>query len=469
MATHPHSLQAIDHALGAADGDPRPTSLVSLVQCVQSPGKRADDGPHFPTNEAIPFPDQGNSKTAEGSPLISDTFLLQKRQHANRSNNLERVRHVWTHIEVTKDVSALTKANDMHLLLVSALTVLPDLVRNPRELAIKFYTGVGDYDIVRLDFNFLPDHNSLFDLLASTPLGDHAVMTFSRDHGTPNGWTNSHSNSWHTLKWREFVYIKYYFRADHGQKQFIADEALKYGGEVPDYSKRELWHIIEKGEVLTWAAQVQVMQPNEAVPSKSRFDPSDVKHFPPPEFGKLHGPGIEDSPDRLLQFRMLFHRAAQYHRVGNKVHQVPVNCPFTASSYSSLNFDGPQRIDANHALNPPYAPNSCKSHIFYKGKPSENYQARNRYMSVMDARARQHLRANTYRPTLEISRVYRIVPEYAKGFYNLLPEFGFAFPKRRLRGGQVRARRSGGRNRRLLNAEVDKLVCLCPAMSAYNA
>lgn len=88
----------------------------------------------------------------------------------------------------------------------------PDLARNPRGFAIKFYTGEGNYDIVGLNFvssnlsdthntsstdwlkpvffcrdpiqgpdvirsqyrnpqNFLLDHNSLFDLLGNTPEG----------------------------------------------------------------------------------------------------------------------------------------------------------------------------------------------------------------------------------------------------------------------------------------------------------
>jgi len=34
-------------------------------------------------------------------------------------------------------------------------------------------------------------------------------------------------------------------------------------------------------------------------------------------------PGVEDSPDMLLQFRMFFYRDAQYHRIGVNYHQVP--------------------------------------------------------------------------------------------------------------------------------------------------
>ena len=105
MASHP--LQAIGEAVGAAGADPRPMQLSSLFQGandgpaktaakltgVQAAGKRADDGPYFTNNEAIPFPDPAHSKTAGGIPVASDTFLFQKQQHFNRSKPLERMVH----------------------------------------------------------------------------------------------------------------------------------------------------------------------------------------------------------------------------------------------------------------------------------------------------------------------------------------------------------------------------------------
>ena len=74
-------------------------------------------------------------------------------------------------------------------------------------------------------------------------------------------------------------------------------------------------------------------------------------------------PGNEDSPDALLQFRMFFYRDAQYHRLGVNLHEVPVNCPFMAGSYASLNFDKMTRNDANHAGNPQQVPNSFKHKV----------------------------------------------------------------------------------------------------------
>lgn len=130
-----HPLQAIQETLGGAGVDPRPlqrsslfnnandgpAGIIAKVSGVQSGGKRKDDGPYFTNNEGIPFPDPAvcqslcccavivrlhllfflrrvndelttnkqHSKTVGGLPLISDTFLLQKQQHFNRSKNLE--------------------------------------------------------------------------------------------------------------------------------------------------------------------------------------------------------------------------------------------------------------------------------------------------------------------------------------------------------------------------------------------
>ncbi|KAF4277509.1 hypothetical protein KXV50_000010 [Aspergillus fumigatus] len=572
MASHP--LQAIGEAVGAAGADPRPMQLSSLFQGandgpaktaakltgVQAAGKRADDGPYFTNNEAIPFPDPAHSKTAGGIPVASDTFLFQKQQHFNRSKPLERMVHpcgsgAFGYFETTKDVSSLTKAHFLRSVGVrtpvfarfSTVTLgreFPDEARNPRGFAVKFYTGEGNYDIVGLNFpvffcrdpiqgpdvirsqyrnpqNFLLDHNSLFDLLANTPEGNHAKTMFFSDHGTPVGWRNLHGYGCHTFKVNkrgEFVYIKYHFIADRGQKQSTADEAIQMCGEDPDFSKRDLYQAIEKGEKISWTAHVQIMKPEEADPTKLGFDPFDVTKLH--EFGKLvlnknpenfHRyveqaafspgsmvPGIEDSPDPLLQFRMFFYRDAQYHRIGVNLHQIPVNCPFMASSYSSLNFDGPLRVDANHAMNPQYAPNSFvhkfrpdtaeapyqladntvsrKSHFYHEGKLSEYDQPRALYQKVMDARGREHLHCNTARmlkvveyPEIQLrylTQLYCIAPEYARGVYDLLPEqkFDFSQVKAQAQG----AERVGKEAKFRPSKDTDILAGKCPATPVYN-
>jgi len=170
-------------------------------------------------------------------------------------------------------------------------------------------------------------------------------------------------------------------------------------------------------------------------------------------------PGIEDSPDPLLQFRMFFYRDAQYHRIGVNLHQVPVNCPFMAKSYASLNFDGNMRVDANHAGNKQYAPNSFahkfspqhaeapyqvsdnvvsrKSHYWHEGQRNEYDQASELWRRVMNDQQRANTIKNTGNmlkfvkfPVIQkkyLAQVYNIGPDYAQGIYDMLPSPEFKF------------------------------------------
>ena len=112
-------------------------------------------------------------------------------------------------------------------------------------------------------------------------------MMFFSDHGTPQGWRFNHGYGCHTFKWvnkaGKFVYIKYHFIAKHGSKQFTASEATHFSGLDPDYSKRDLWDTLEKGEEVEWTAKVQIMQPHEADPEALGFDPFDVTKVWPRE------------------------------------------------------------------------------------------------------------------------------------------------------------------------------------------
>lgn len=501
MDPRQHPLRATAAAIGSLQAERRaprmmhmqsanegPADIIAKVSGVVKGGKRVDDGLYFTNNEGIPLPDASHSKTVGGIPVASDVHLFQKQQHFNRSKPLERMVHpcgsgAFGYFECTKDVTALTKANFLSsvgektpiFIRFSTVTFgreFPDEGRNPRGFAVKFYTMEGNYDVVGLNFPVffcrdpiqgpdvirsqyrnpvtgLLDFNSLFDLLAHTPEGNHAGLMFFSDHGTPQGWRYNHGYGCHTFKWvnadGKFVYVKYTFLARHGQKQFTDAEAVRMCGEDPDYSKRDLWGAIERGEDPEWIAYVQVMQPEQADPDILGFDPFDVtkvwprEQFPLQEFGRLKlnknpenftrdveqaafspgsmVPGVEDSPDPLLQFRMFFYRDAQYHRIGVNLHQIPVNCPFMAGSFASLNFDGPMRTDANHAGNPQYTPNSFKdkfrpdvaeapyvvsdnvvsrkSHYWHEGKMNDYAQATALWTKVMTTQQRENTCHNT--------------------------------------------------------------------------
>ncbi|RYP42895.1 hypothetical protein DL770_011937 [Monosporascus sp. CRB-9-2] len=537
----------MSHMQGANEG---PADVIAKVSGAVQGGKREDDGPYFTNNEGIPFPDPKQQH-------FNRSKLLERMVHPCGSGAFGYFECTQDVTDLTK-ANFLSAKGEKTPVFVRFSTVtfgreFPDEGRNPRGFAIKFYTAEGNYDIVGLNFpvffcrdpiqgpdvirsqarnprNFLIDFDAWFDLLGNTPEGNHAGLMLFSDHGTPQGWRFNHGYGCHTFKWvnknGEFVYIKYHFIAKHGQKQFTDAEAVRMCGEDPDYSKRDLWNAIENGEEIEWTAYVQVMQPQQANPEILGFDPFDVtkvwprSQFPMKEFGRLvlnknpenfHRdveqaafspgsmvPGIEDSPDPLLQFRMFFYRDAQYHRVGINLHQVPVNCPFMAQSFSSLNFDGQMRVDANHANNKQYAPNSFahkfrpdaaeapyavndnivsrKSHYWHEGKKNEYDQARELWSRVMTPQQRANTCKNTAKylsqvayPEIQkkyLAQQYNIAPEYAQGIYDLLPKKDFSMDE------VVKLAENAQtwyKEKKFMPSTHEKLVGMPPSMPIYNS
>ena len=67
-------------------------------------------------------------------------------------------------------------------------------------------------------------------------------------------------------------------------------------------------------------------------------------------------PGIEPSPDKMLQNRLISYADTHRYRIGTNYAQVPVNCPMHAAN-DTQNRDGQTRPDGNHGGRPNYAPN----------------------------------------------------------------------------------------------------------------
>jgi catalase len=347
----------------------------------------------------------------------------------------------------------------------------PDAGRNPRGFAIKFYTEDGNYDLVGLNWpiffvrdpmkgpdvirsqqrnpeNFLLNAEGTIDFLAANPEALHAGAMFFSDSGTPVGWRHMDGFGCHTFKWvnadGDSVYVKYHFVPEVGKKNFTWDEAVRMSGVDPDFAKRDLWEHIASGNEARWTASVQIMTEDEA--NTVDYDPFDVTKvwshadFPLHELGKLvlnknpenyHRdveqaamnpgnlvPGIEPSPDLLLNWRMFFYRDAQFHRLGVNHHQIPVNCPFMARYYSPQSRDGLGRADANGVGISPYSAtgearrqqvspdaNWLAIHMAgtlnrgpssrHEGKDSEYDQVRQFFKEVLDDVGREHLYYNT--------------------------------------------------------------------------
>ncbi|MCC3356991.1 catalase KatA [Bacillus sp. REN16] len=324
------------------------------------------------------------------------------------------------YFEVTNDVSTYTKAKLFNgvgkrtPLFIRFSTVAgengsADTVRDPRGFAVKFYTEEGNYDIVgnntpiffirdaikfpdfihtqkRHPQTHLKNPTAVWDFWSHSPESLHQVTWLMGDRGIPATWRHMHGYGSHTFKWTnaegEGVWIKYHFRTEQGVKALAPDLAEKLAGENPDYHTEDLFNAIEKGDFPAWKLYVQIMPLEDA--NTYRFDPFDVtkvwsqKDYPLIEVGRMVldrnpenyfaeveqatfspgtlVPGVDVSPDKMLQGRLFaYHDAARY-RVGANHQALPINrARVDVNNYQR---DGQMRFDHNGGNSVYYEPNS---------------------------------------------------------------------------------------------------------------
>ncbi|CAF1147947.1 unnamed protein product [Rotaria sordida] len=346
-----------------------------------------------------------------GYPVVSDGILMEQQQLFNREKVVERAAHAcgsgaFGYFEVTKDMTKYCKAKFLSAIgkktpifcRFSTVTYgrdYPDSARNPRGLALKFYTEDGNYDILCINFpvffvrdplmgsnliysqrrdpnNFCEPWNSTFDFMSLVPESMLANTWFWSDHGTPAGWRNMNGYACHTFKW-----------CVAGVKNFTCSKSIRMCGEDPEYAKRDLKEFIDQGNECEWKCYIQFMTEDDV--NNAKFDPFDATkmwcedEYQLHEFGRFvlnrnptnyHTyveqaafspgslvPGIEISPDPLLQFRCFLYRDAQMYRLGANFHQIPVNCPFMVKNHHPLlACDGRLRYDSNGGETPKYYP-----------------------------------------------------------------------------------------------------------------
>eukprot|EP01101_Sappina_pedata_P007055 TRINITY_DN365_c0_g1_i1.p1 TRINITY_DN365_c0_g1~~TRINITY_DN365_c0_g1_i1.p1 ORF type:complete len:510 (-),score=165.01 TRINITY_DN365_c0_g1_i1:73-1572(-) len=285
-----------------------------------------------------------------------------------------------------------------------------DTARDPRGFALKFYTKEGNWDLVgnntpiffirdpilfpsfihtqkRNPKTHLKDANMFWDFAALRPESCHQLSILFSDRGTPDGFRHMHGFGSHTFKLvnkdGEPIYCKFHMHTDQGIKNLSAERAEKLAGENPDYSIEDLYNAIEKGDYPSWSFKIQLMTYEQA--EKCSFDPFDVTKVWPhgdyplipvgkfvlnknPEnffaqieqlaFSPSHMiPGIEPSPDKMLQGRLFSYPDTHRHRLGPNPTLIPVNCPYRARA-ANYQRDGLGTTDDNQGDAPNYFPNS---------------------------------------------------------------------------------------------------------------
>jgi catalase len=327
------------------------------------------------------------------------------------------------YFEATSDLSRYTKAHFLGAasrktrVLVRFSTVggekgSADAERDPRGFAIKFYTEEGNYDLVgnntpvffiRDPFKFpdmvhthkrnprsnLKDHDAFWDFFSRSPESTHMVTVLFSDRGIPRTFRHMHGFGSHTFKWvnaaGEAFWVKYHFKTEAGVQNLTSEEAAQVVSRDPDSATRDLHEHINGGGIAAWKAYVQIMPYKDA--ETYRYDPFDVtkvwryKDYPLIAIGRLvldrnpenffaeieqaafspanFVPGVEASPDKLLQGRLFSYPDTQRHRLGPNYALIPVNaCPFhKGGEIANYQRDGAMRTDKNGGGSPNYSPN----------------------------------------------------------------------------------------------------------------
>ncbi|AOU00326.1 MULTISPECIES: catalase KatA [Bacillus] len=324
------------------------------------------------------------------------------------------------YFEVTNNVTKYTKAAFLSEvgkrtpLFIRFSTVAGELgssdtVRDPRGFAVKFYTEEGNYDIVgnntpvffirdaikfpdfihtqkRDPRTHLKNPTAVWDFWSLSPESLHQVTILMSDRGIPATLRHMHGFGSHTFKWTndkgEGVWIKYHFKTEQGVKNLDVNTAAKIAGENPDYHTEDLFNAIENGDFPAWKLYVQIMPLEDA--NTYRFDPFDVtkvwsqKDYPLIEVGRMVlnrnpenyfaeveqatfspgtlVPGVDVSPDKMLQGRLFAYHDAHRYRVGANHQALPINR--SRNEVKNYQRDGQMRFDDNGGRSVYYEPNS---------------------------------------------------------------------------------------------------------------
>ncbi|CAI2330219.1 unnamed protein product [Caenorhabditis sp. 36 PRJEB53466] len=375
-----------------------------------------------------------------------------------------------------------------------------DTVRDPRGFAVKFYTEEGNWDLVgnntpiffirdpihfpnfihtqkRNPRTHLKDLNAAFDFYTHRPETIHQVMFLYSDRGIPDGFRHMQGFGSHTFKMvnkdGKPVYCKFHWKTCQGVKNLSLAEAGRLASEDPDYSLRDLFTAIQKKDFPEWKLFIQVMTFEQA--EKWEFNPFDItktwsqKDYPLIEVGKMvlnrnpqnyfaeveqvafapsHVvPGIEFSPDKLLQGRIFSYTDTQFHRLGPNFVQLPSNCPYRSRAHNTQR-DGPMTMNSQDD-SPNYFPNSfhgyrtradVKDSVFptlgdvdrYETDDDHNFeQPRLFWENVLNEQQRDHLATNLgndlakcYEPTQEamVKILTSVHPDFGAFVKHLLCE-----------------------------------------------
>ncbi|WP_428669838.1 catalase [Reyranella sp.] len=264
-----------------------------------------------------------------------------------------------------------------------------DTPRDVRGFAVKFYTEEGNFDLVgnNIPVFFIQDaikfpdlvhavkmepdrgfpqsataHDTFWDFISLMPESMNMVMWIMSDRTIPYSLRHIEGFGVHTFRMindkGESTFVKFHWRPSVGAMSTVWDETVKIAGADPDHHRRDLFETIQAGDFPEWTLSVQAFDqetadsldfdildatkiiPEEIIPltpiGRMVLDRYPTNFFAETEQVAFHPgnlvPGIDVTPDPLLQGRLFSYQDTQLIRLGGpNFHQIPVNapvCPF---------------------------------------------------------------------------------------------------------------------------------------------
>ena len=261
----------------------------------------------------------------------------------------------------------------------------PDLARDIRGFAVKFYSDQGNWDLVgnnapvffiqdAIKFPDLihavkpePDrdfpqaasaHDNFWDFISLTPEAFHTIMWAMSDRAIPRSFSTMEGFGVHTFRFVNAkgtsTFVKFHWKPKLGLQSLVWDEAVKSNGADADRHRRDLWDAIDRGDFPEWDLGVQLF--DQAFADGFAFDVLDPTKLIPEEdcpvkiigtmalnravdnfFAETEQvafctanviPGIDFTDDPLLQGRNFSYLDTQIKRLGGpNFTQIPVNAP----------------------------------------------------------------------------------------------------------------------------------------------
>ena len=404
------------------------SSMVSAFKEYEKDRQTPSQKALYTTSNGTPMPHPYEAqRVGENGPLLLQDFhLIDLISHFDRERIPERVVHAkgsgahgvykTTHPLDDLCVADIFSAEgkecpiSVRFSTVGGESGSADLARDPRGFSVKFKTHEGNWDVVanntpvfflrdpakfphfihtqkrhpQTHLNGGDDSTMFWDYLSQNPESIHQLMILMGDRGIPDGYRFMHGYFGHSMKLvnkkGEFVYAQFHMKSQQGTKFITQEDSLKHS---PDYSQKDLFEAIERGDYPSWTLEVQTMTPKEAEDLWANrkinvFDLTHVwphKQFPLRKIGEFTlnenaknyfaeieqlafnpshlVPGIEPSADPVLQSRLFSYSDAHRHRIGVNYQQLPVNAPLVPYQMANFQRDG-QMAFYNQGSRPNY-------------------------------------------------------------------------------------------------------------------